>query len=62
MLRRINPVLARCYTVCLASEYHGLTLNIIKSVNFRVYPLQIKISIRCNKEGLASEYHGLTRI
>ena len=53
-------MLARCYTVCVASEYHGLTRNIIKSVNFRTYPLRkeyLSVSIEC----LASEFHGLTR-
>lgn len=39
-------MLACGYEVYVASEFHGLTRSIIKSVNFRVHPLQ-KILIRC---------------
>lgn len=41
-------IFIRCNCESLASDYHGLTRNIIKSVNFCTCPLQ-KIPIRCSK-------------
>lgn len=37
-------MLACGYEVYVASEFHGLTRSIIKSVNFRVHPLQKNIN------------------
>lgn len=38
----------RCNKECLASEFHGLTRNIIKSVNIRAYLLQKYRSVAKN--------------